>query len=315
MKRKSAIALLAVCSAAGFTFGAAACNEPQPLTVEGFDVLETLTVNVGGVVELEQPIVTDSKGNLLDCWTYVTDSDGNYVAATVGLFSADDAGGYTITYVVRASDNTVYEKQTLVTVSGASSGTTETTLDVDYEQFVTVGEEITIDAVCSDENAALEYSVKKVLDGEALDVTDGAFTPEKAGVYEVQVSVVGQAVSYKYNVFAEMPLNEGEVEVFNEAWVEKETFVGGKRQDWEIVSSETCGLLDPYGREATFAKYATNRAYIPLFINIREDCDYYKQLAADGYSHVSMWIYMQSNKPHITISDRDPNGGFYRREV
>ncbi len=315
MRKKSVIALLSLLSTVAIAFGVSGCSETEskPLTVNGFDVTETMEVNVGSSVELEQLTVIDEKGVLLDCWTYVTDADGNYVSTDAGSFSADDLDGYTITYVVRASDNTTYQKQTKVTVKGGSGEVVETTLDVNYEQFITVGEEVTIDAVCSDAQATLAYEVKKSSSGETVDVTDGAFTPQNAGVYEVKVSVVGGEASYKYNVFAEAPLKDGEVETFNDAWLEKETFVGGKRQDWEIISSSENGLLDPYGREATFAKYSTEREYIPLFINIREDVEYYKALAEDGYTYVSMWIYMESNTPHITVSDRDPNGGFYRK--
>ena len=313
MRKKSAITLLSVLCGVGALLGASACGgtEAPSMSVNGFEILETLEVSVGATVELEQPIVTDETGKLLDCWTYVTDGDGNYVSATSGLFSADDVDGYTITYVVRASDNTTYEKKTVVTVKGTASGGA---LDVDYEQFVTVGETVDIDASYTNENATFTYEVKKASTGAAVDAADGSFTPTETGVYEVVVSVSGVDASYKYNVFAQNPMQEGEVEVFDEAWAEKETFVGGKRQDWNVVSSEDCGLLDPYGNETTFATYSTERSYIPLFINIRESKDYYEGLKADGYEYVSMWIYMQSKTPHITISDRDPNGGFYRKE-
>ena len=313
MRKKSAITLLSVLCGVGALLGASACTaETAPsMSVNGFVITEALEVSVGATVELEQPIVKDETGKLLDCWTYVTDSDGNYVSATSGLFSADDVGGYTITYVVRASDNTVYEKKTVVTVNGTAAGGT---LDVDYEQFITVGETVSIDASYSNENATFTYEVKKASTGETVDASNGSFTPTETGVYEVVVRVSGVDASYKYNVFAQNPMQEGEVETFDESWAEKETFVGGKRQDWTIVSSEECGLLDPYGNETMLAKYSTERAYIPLFINIRESKEYYESLKADGYEYVSMWIYMQSKTPHITISDRDPNGGFYRKD-
>ena len=159
-----------------------------------------------------------------------------------------------------------------------------------------------INAVCSSENAELVYSVKKVSTGAEIEVNGNEFTPEEAGVYQVTVSVAGGGADpYTYNVFAEAAAKDGEVEVFGDAWEEKESFIGGKRQDWEIVSSEECNLVDPYGRAGTFAKYSTDRAYIPLFINIRQDNDYYKQLAEEGYTHVSMWIYMDSQKPQLSI--------------
>ena len=314
MRKKPALILLSVLSAIGFAFGAAACsNQETPVvTIEGFSIKETMQVNAGAVIELEQPIVTDSNGVLLDCWTYVQDSSGNYVAVTAGRFTATNAGEYTITYVVRDSANNTYEKQTKLTVVGDVSNE-QVTLTVDYEQFITVGEEVSIDAVCSAQNATLSYEVTDVSSGEELEVLEGKFTPQEAGLYEVFVTANGGEATYKYNVFAEQPLQTGEVERFGEAWAEKESFIGGKRQDWQIVDSAETGLLDPYGREASFAKYTTQRNYIPLYLDIRENVEYYEQLAAEGYTYVSMWIYMVSEKPHVTISDRDPNGGFYRR--
>ena len=319
MKRKSVVTLLAILSALGFTIGAAACNgnpngqeKPQQAVVSGFDVRESLEVNLGAVVELEQPVVTDAKGVLLDCWTYVTDEKGNYVVTTAGAFTADNAGVYTIVYVVRDSANNTYQQQTKVTVLG-NAAAQDITLNVEYEQFISVGETVAINAICSDKDADLTYTVKRFSTSEAVTMDGNAFVPQEEGIYEVLVSANDGEATYKYNVFAEEALQKGEVERFTSAWEEKEKFVGGKRQDWQVVTSEESGLLDPYGRACNLAKYSTDRAYIPLYINIREDVKYYEQLAEEGYSYVSMWIYMEGEKPHITISDRDPNGGFYRR--
>lgn len=323
MRKKSVVALLSLLSALGFTLGASACDFKLPFiggdsgseqsSVNGFEVKASLEVSAGAVVELEQPVVTDAKGVLLDCWTYVTDENGNYVATSAGSFVAENVGVYTITYVVRDSDNNTYQKQTTVNVSGDNvSG--DLTLKVNYEQFVTVGETIDIDAICSDENAALSYVVKRFTTGQELSVEGNSFVPFEAGIYEILVSAANGAATYKYNIFAEEEAKTGEVESFGSAWEEREQFVGGKRQDWEVVSSEEAGILDPYGVARNFAKYSTDRAYIPLFIDIRQDVEYYEQLADEGYTHVSMWIYMESSVPHITISDRDANGGFYRRE-
>ncbi len=319
MGKKTAIWILSFLSVISFAFGLGSCGKTggvgeQKAYVQGFEIKESLNVSVGTVVELEQPIVTDAKGVLLDCWTYVMDANGNYVYTSANSFTADNVGVYTIVYVVRDSENNTYEKRTTLNVTGEKQQE-EVTIDVDFEQFIVTGETVTIDASCSDADAQLVYSVKKSATGADVAVDGNTFTPQENGVYKITVSVANrESEAYTYSVFAEAAAKDGEVEVFGDAWAEKEAFVGGFRRDWEIVSSEDCGIVDPYGRESNFAKYSTDRAYIPLYINIRQDVDYYKQLAKEGYTHVSMWIYMQSEKPHITISDRDPNGGFYRRE-
>ncbi|MBQ3506707.1 MAG: hypothetical protein IJA89_08060 [Clostridia bacterium] len=328
MEKKSWITALALVSLFGFSLGAISCAAPdettdketQEIEISGFKIAETLTVQAGATVELQQPFVTDSTGKLLDCWTYVTDGDGYYVESSSGSFTAANVGTYTITYVVRDSENNVHEKKTVITVTdggnvgdGVDGENAVVTLKANFEQFVAVNEQIEIDAVCSDETATLIYTVTSA-DDEPVNLDGNAFTLTETGAYKVKIAVENSDVSYSYDVFAEEPFQTGEVEAFNGAWEEKEAFVGGKRQDWEIVSSEESGVYDRFGREVTMAKYSTNRAYIPLFINIRESREYYQELAKEGYTHVSMWIYLDSTKSHITISDRDANGGFYRRE-
>lgn len=322
MRKKAKITLLALFSALGFAFSASACaitmpewfpdfGEKTEVTISGFDVKENLEIPYGSSVELEQPFVTDSSGQLLECWSLVTDSKGNYVQVTAGRFSAYDFGGYTITYVVRDSANNTHEKKTVVTVVGAVES--ETTISVDYEQFVIVGETVEIDATCSDENAVLNYSVVKESNKATVTTQDNTFTVTESGLYTVTVSEESGA-EYTYSVFAQEPRKDGEVEDFNEAWEEKESFIGGKRQDWNYVTSEEIGLLDRYGRESSFAQVTTSARAYYFYLTIRENLEYYEQLANEGYEYVSMWIYMVSDVPHLSFSDRDPNGGFYRRE-
>lgn len=311
MKKKFLVTILSICMVFFVALGTACKSEP-PYTVEGFTVRETLEVNYGASVDLETPLVIDSAGNLLDCWTLVTDVKGNYVPVNAGQFSADDVGGYTITYTVRATDNTTYEKKTIVKVNANGGEQTNTIIDVDYEQFIVVGDEVTINAVCSNEQAELSYTVTKK-DGTAVTVNDNTFVADSVGTYMIKVAEVGGSAQCTYKIFAENEAKLGEVESFDNAWEEKQEFINGKRQSWEVVTSEDCGLLDPFGQKASFAKYTSDKSYPRLYIDIRQDREYYAELASQGYDYVSMWIYMDSEKPHDTMSDRDPNAGFYRK--
>ena len=320
MRKKLAITLLSLFSAIGFTLGAGACknneqtSEKPQTSVDGFNIIESFETTCGSPVSLEEPLVFDNFGNLLDCWTYVTDPNGNYVETSAGVFVAANPGVYKITYVVRAEDNTTFEKTTTITVTGTAVNDNDPTLTVDFEQFVTVGDQVTIDAFSSDPTKTLSYAVKHTKSGVSMETSDNTFVAEKTGVYEVKVSIVGTSVSYVYNIFADSEMQEGLVESFDETWLEKQAFIGGKRQACEIVTSEECGLTDRFGKDSTLVKYQTESAYIPFFIDIREDVEYYEQLAKEGYTHVSWWIYMDSEKPHETVNDRDANGGFYRKE-
>lgn len=311
-KKKSALGVLAIaCISALSVATATACKDEPPVTLNGFDVKENLEVAYGSTVDLEQPYVTDSTGEILDCWTLVTDDEGNYIHVTAGQFRAEDLDGYTITYVVRASDNTTYQKKTTVKVTGV--GNTDLVIEADFEQFVSIGETLSINATCSDENASLTYTVTHKESGEKVALTDNTFVLSNKGVHTVQISTEDGSASYSYTIFAQAPAQEGEVEVFDDAWEAKEAFISGKRQAWSVTTTAECGIYDPFGREASFATFTTKtpNAY-GIYINIREEQAYYEQLAAEGYTHVSMWIYMVSEKSHISVHDRDANGGFYR---
>lgn len=321
--KKSLLVILGALSALGIAAGAAACAHPDDnggtlpaeTEINGFEVKESLTVQTGAVVNLEELFVTDSTGAFLDCWWYVTDGDGHYVESQSGNFTAANEGVYTIVYVVRDSLNNVYEKKTLVTVTALDNGNdskSEIRLKAEFEQFVSVGDTIEIKPICSDKSATFAYTVVDT-ENNAVELRGNEFTPTETGIYRVKITANGGEASYTYDIFAEEKAGAGEVEAFNGCWVQKEAFIGGKRSDWQIVTTENGGISDRYGRNVSMAKYTTQKQYIPLYINIRNDCDYYEQLASEGYTYVSMWIYAESEKPHSTVSDRDQNGGFYRR--
>ncbi len=284
-----------------------ACDEPvPPLAIEGFEVEQSITVSYGESVEVEEPIVSDASGTVLDVWSQVTDSEGNFVEVVAGRFRATDTEGYTITYVVRASDNYSYQKTTVVTVTGGAA--MEIELTADYEQIIDIGSTVTINPVCSISDANYEYTV--LHDEQPVTVTNGSFVAEEGGVYSVTIEVEG--TEYSYEQVAIKPMQKGEVEVFDEYWQAKEKALGGSRQ-YEIVTTQESGIRDRFGREGTFATFTTSLQYPSFYIYPRGEKDYYESLAEEGYTKVSYWIYMESEKniSHITRVDRDPNGKYF----
>ncbi len=304
MKKKVFALLLSLLLSFGVMI---ACDEEiKPLAIDGFEVQESITVSYGESVEVEEPIVSDESGTVLDVWTEVTDSEGNFVEIIAGRFKAEHTGGYTITYVVRASDNYSYQKTTTVTVTGGPQS--EITLTADYDKIIDIGSTVTINPVCSKTDATYTYTV---LNGEQpVTVTDGSFVASEGGIYSVTIEVDG--VEYSYEQVAIKPMQKGEVEVFDEYWQAKEKALGGSRQ-YDIVSSEESGIYDRFGREGTFATFTTSLQYPGFYIYPRGEKDYYQSLAEEGYTKVSYWIYMQSEKniSHITRVDRDPNGKYF----
>ena len=315
MKRKI-IGALFLTAALAFTVGGfAACDSGSAASgqvqISGFEVQEEITVNSGSVVRPESVFVTDSEGNFLDIWVEVTDSNGAIVGLNANAFNADDAKGYTITYVVRASDNKTYRKQTRVKVLGGDTGLT---LSVDYDKEITVGEETLIVPVCSDENAVIEYSVKR---GETeYAVTDGAFTPDTYGKYTVLVEATAGALTaeYQYEVFARTVAPKGAIEVYDDEWTAYAEFIGDTRtNNWSVIDSATSGLKDRNGMDDTFLYYQTSDEYLRHFLLPRNDKAYYETLAAEGYEYVSTWIYIDGEVDHITQLSMDySTNSFYK---
>lgn len=306
----SSVALL-ILTCAMFLIGMVGCNQGDKL--QGFDVRSSLTVDYGSTVELETPFVTDKNGWVLENWAMVTDCNGNYVYTENGRFVANDPQGYTITYVVRDADENIFEKQTKITVKGSADQ--QVRIDVEYEQDVVTNTEIAINATCSEPNAELQYAVTRKSDGTSVAVQGNTFTLTQAGAYDVSVRDSEGKAEYKYMLFAQDPAEDGEVEKFNTAWAERQRLTGSKRRTWDVVSSEECGILDPYGQPATYATFTSNKAYISLYLTMRQSKEYYEQLAQEGYKSVSMWIYIEGQKTHNSVADRDPMGGsFYRKD-
>ena len=313
MHKKSKRLIALTFSSAACLLFAMACKQEPIASVNGFDVRNSLTVEYGETVVLENPFVTDENGWVLESWSMVTDDEGNYVYTENGRFLATDSDGYVITYVVRDKNDNIFEKKTEIIVKGTVAD--QITIDAAYEQSVTIGEQIQINATCSDATATLNYTVEKKSDGSLVEVTDNTFTLTQAGAYTVTIADGEGKAEYEYMLFAQNPVREGEVEIFDEAWAERQKYTGSKRRTWDVVSTDECGILDPYGQPANYATFTTNKEYISLYLTMRESKEYYQQLAQEGYKTVSMWIYADSQKTHKSVSDRDPLGGsFYRKD-
>ncbi|MBO5480633.1 MAG: hypothetical protein J6A63_05565 [Clostridia bacterium] len=311
MRRKSKrLIALTVSFVACLILGAACGGDTAE--INGFDVRKTLTVDYGETVVIETPFVTDSNGWVLENWAMVTDDEGNYVYTENGRFCANDSDGYVITYVVQDKNENVFEKKTQVIVNGSIDDIV--TIDAEYTQNVETGQNLQINATCSDETAELQYTVTKKSDGSSVKMDGNAFCLTQAGAYSVSIADSDGRAEYEYTLFAQNPAKEGEVEIFDKAWEERQKLTGSKRRTWKVITTEECGILDPYGQSASYATFTTNQTYVSMYLLMRQSKEYYEQLAKEGYTTVSMWIYMDGQKNHKTVSDRDPLGGsFYRK--
>lgn len=312
MTRKLSIVLLTLITVCCVCFGCTKTQIEDRRTVKGLEVAETLNVNFGDEVALEELNVYEEETNTyLEVYTLVENSVGGYVDASDGCFIATDVGGYTIEYLVCDTNNYNHSAKTSVVVNAPSSADE---ISVSYNSVVEINTPLKIRAVCGDENATLLYSVS-LLDGDnvvsEVDVdSDGNYTLTQTGKYLAEVCVQGNENAYEsYEFVARAPMIEGEVEVYDDTWALVQDVTGDTRK-MEVVTTTGTGIKDRFGRDGSFAKVVVNPALnnVPIYVMPRGDEAYYESLLASGYTTVSLWVYIECENSHTAVIRRDPNG-------
>ncbi len=302
----------------------AGCGEEEkapPVTVEGLDGVQAeMQVTSGSIVALDIPIVVDSNGNIVDVWVEVVDSQGGYVPVSEELFTATDLSGYTIYYVVRTSDGGTFTSSTKVNVVG-SQGAYEFTvagLDEKKTSFLTVGEAFAF-APEGPVGTEYEYEVKK--GGESVSVDGDTFLPLSSGEYTVTVKATlnGKQETNVYKAYARNRSQIGEVEVFDETWTDVAKLQGDARTNtWKVVETgEENAPTDRNGEGASFLTTTTNKdtQYLEIPVVPRNEKGYYEDLLAKGYTHVSLWLYLDAENAHGGAIRTDPNGRYYQYSI
>ena len=284
--------------------------------IEGYEVAESITVDEKEMVNVPIPIVTDGAGNVLDVYYEVMTKDGGYVGTTADKFFALDAQGYQIRYVVVGKDGATHEKITEVAVK--SDLTLE--LSATYDIFVEQGVEVKIAPVCNMENPTFAYSVINKATQTAVDVSaDGSYVCTELGWHTVTIEATsaGKTVSYDYEIYCRAPMQEGEVEVFDENWETIRLLQNYGTYDAKYTNTAESGVKDRFGLDSDFLMLKTSNfiEYANLYINPRGSEEYYRQLAAEGYTHVSFWIYSESSIPHDVMLQLVPTKGLYTFDI
>lgn len=280
--------------------------------IEGYDVAETFTVNEREMVDVPLPIVTDGDGNVLDVVYEVTTKDGGYVGTSAGKFFASDTQGYVIRYVVIGKDGTTYEKTTTITVQSQ----TQLELSAEYDAFVERGVEASIVPVCSLENPEYSYSVKNKDTEESVTVDEnGGYICTETGWYVVDITATANeaTASYSYEVYCREAMQEGEVETFGSDWETIRLLQNYGTYNAKYTNTAESGVKDRFGLDSEFLMLETSDfiEYANLYINPRGDEAYYRQLAEEGYTHISFWIYSECTIPHDIMLQLFPQKGLY----
>ncbi len=284
--------------------------------IEGYDVAESITVDEKEIVSVPLPIVTDGAGNVLDVYYEVMTMDGGYVGTSADKFFASNVQGYKIRYVVVGKDGATYEKITEIIVNSASA----LDLSATYDVFVERGVEANIVPVCNMETPTFTYSVVNKDTQTALDVSeDGAYVCEALGWHTVTLEATseGETALYSYDVYCREPMQEGEVEVFDADWEIIRLLQNYGTYDAKYTNTAESGVKDRFGLDSDFLMLKTSNfvEYANLYINPRGTEEYYRQLAAEGYTHVSFWIYSESTIPHDAMLQLFPSKGLYTFDI
>ena len=311
MKRSKIIILFASVFCAMCALAAVSCKDGSE-TLYGFDVAETIVVDAGENVLVDIPIVTDKDGVPFDVYYEVTTADGDFVGVSANRFFATESTGYYINYAVKAKDGSVYRKSTFVKVNGNSG------LSAEYDIFSEQGEEVSVCPVTDLQDAIFRYSVTYKETGAEVPVSEeGKFVTKEPGFYTVEIFAEGGGteLEYEYEIYCREPMIEGEVERFSEEWAEIRSLNGMDTFGWEVTDTAETGVKDRFGRDATYLKTVTSAEYGYFWIDPRADGDYYRRLAKEGYTHVSFWIYCDSDVNHDVMSQFYPEKGAYTETV
>ena len=272
-------------------------NEVPPLF--GFDVGETITVEQYALVYPTNVHVTDAEGTMYDVVVSVCDSKGNQIATDEGnKFNAYDANGYTITYSIETWDFTI-SKTVKVKVNKMAE---DLDFEIECNTLVAVGDTVSVGIVGNASNPKYTLSVVNKQTGNAcvVSTTDGlTFQPTEIGVHTLQLTVQADegTATKKMEVYVRAPLQEGEVEVFDEDWLTIREFSPrhvGMESTWTAATTAETGIKDADGNDGTFAVLETDADYTHIYFNARESRAYYRDLAMKGYTHVRFRVYVDS---------------------
>ena len=304
MKYFSKIKKILVSALLAITFllvgvGVTACGgdgEGEVPELFGFEVGETITVDQYSLVLPTNVHVTDAEGTMYDVVVKVRDSKGNVISTDEGnKFNAYDADGYTITYSIETWDFSV--SKTVKVVVNSVAEVLEFELECD--SLVSVGDTVQVELIGDMTNPTYEMTVTNKATGEVCPTDGLTFQPTAIGEHTLQVTVTADegTATRSMDLYARKPVQEGEVEVFDEDWLTVREFSPkyvAMESTWTMETSQESGIKDINGNDATYAVLETDAEYTHIYFNIRESRAYYRELAMKGYTHIRFRVYVDS---------------------
>jgi len=275
------------------------CTYPDPDYVEdveviGFNTKESVVVTTGTKILLEKPEPVDQHGEKLTVYTDVTTADGKHVSLyedVNGEYFIATEKEYKINYVVYPKDKVMTLKTTTVTSVGSP------TVSLDIDKIIEVDKEFLLVAESGFYNPTFTYSVKK--DGTPVTVTDGKFTPNAVGYYDITVKATSGEFSAEesYMVFARPEVMTGEVESFFYGWEDLRALNDYGTRGWKITDGKTCGVKNVNDVDDVYLTYSvkSTESAVSLWVDPVFDADYYRDLAKNGYKSVVFYLYIDTD--------------------
>lgn len=299
--KKAIISALVAVSFLLVGVGIVACdkgsNEGKVPELIGWDgVQEAITVEQYALVVPENVHVTDAEGTMYDVVVKVRDSNGNLISTDEGnKFNAYDANGYTITYSIDTWEFSV-SKTVTIHVNKADDNLD---FDIECDTLVSVGDTVNVEISSKATNPVCSLAVVHKESGVACETDEMTFVPTQIGIHTVKVTVeADEGMATKtMEMYVRKPLQEGEVEVFDEDWLTVREFNPrkvGMEATWSTATTAETQIKDADGNDGTFAVLEPEAEYTHIYFNIREDRAYYRDLVMQGYTHVRFRIYVDS---------------------
>ncbi len=313
MKAKSKFILIIICFFVSVCSLFFACGKVADVVLSGFTPVESLNVEKGSYVNVENLFVSDQDGDVYKVEVKVLNSQNAEVALSNDGFFADDLSGYTIVYTVTTGSG-AQTKRTSVVVSEKISNN----FNVAYDALINVGETYTLPV---GENLKEQYAFTATVTpkkgGAAIQADGLSFSVAETGYYEIALTGTdkkGVAKTDVFEIYAREQIKMGEVEIFSDEWAVVDSldarYDRRVTEGWKIVDTTGTTVKNRFGEDDTLLSVTTDENWAQFYFLPRADEAYYRALAEDGYEYISVWLRIDSTLRH-KVQRRNGDGRFY----
>ena len=272
------------------------CSTKKALEIR-FDNDEFMLGIYGEAIFIPKTSAFDQSNIAYEVDYVVYDSDRIAINTPSNRLVIHDIDGYTIKYFIQIN-NTEYSSYTEIIVS---SGKFDIKPIGTYTLESYEGNTVMLPQMMTEHEMAVTYRYSVRHKGFSVEIdSKNQIITQTTGDYDVTIIGTDQYGStgiYEYTIETK-EIVKGAVEIFDENW-----YVTKKpNQNLEIVSTADEGI-GSYNHENQYVgrmNIESTMTYPNIFLNPIYPKSYYEALSQEGYTHISFWVYMKSEKniPH-----------------